>query len=82
MNVARGLHVATLASLTAFGWWTAELGVYYWVGFVLVAVLLLAEHLLVLRRDISAVLAGFFRTNAAVGVVLLGAVLLDLLRTP
>jgi 4-hydroxybenzoate polyprenyltransferase len=67
--LARALHVVTLGALVGVGW-TAELGMLYYVGVCVVAVLLVVEHALVSPQDLSRVNVAFFTVNGIVGLVL------------
>jgi 4-hydroxybenzoate polyprenyltransferase len=67
--LARGFHVVTVAALVAVGM-TAGLGVLYFVGVGLVALLLIVENALVHPKDLSRVNLAFFTVNGVVGLVL------------
>jgi 4-hydroxybenzoate polyprenyltransferase len=67
---ARLFHVATVALLAAVGI-GLELGWWYWLGVLLVAALLLYEHLLVSPRDLRRLDAAFFTVNGAISLVFL-----------
>jgi len=73
---ARALHAVTLAALATAGW-SLERGVWYYTGIAVTGLLLAYEHRLVSPRDLSRVNAAFFTTNGAVGLVLLGATMVD-----
>ena len=77
------LHIAALAHLWAIPlfWWFGyqeQLGVFYYVGVGLAAVVLFGEHRVVRPDDLSRVNVAFFTMNGVVGVVMLGCTLLDL----
>ncbi len=77
------LHIAALAHLWAIPlfWWfgyEVELGVLYYAGVGLAAVVLFIEHRVVRPDDLSRVNVAFFTMNGLVGVVMLGCTLLDL----
>jgi 4-hydroxybenzoate polyprenyltransferase len=63
------LHAACIIVLTAAGWVYGFGGLYY-VGVAVVAVLLIAEHLLVNPRDLSRINIAFFTVNSWVGTAL------------
>jgi 4-hydroxybenzoate polyprenyltransferase len=75
---ARVLHAATvvLLLLTGLG---LPVGVFYWLGVVAVASLLVYEHLLVRPDDLSRLDAAFFTVNGIISVVFFGFVLADVL---
>src|SRR5206468_5493980 len=68
-GVARALqfssffHVCTVVFLAAVGL-SAQMGVIYWLGFVIIAIILLWEHRLVTPTDISRITRAFFDFNA------------------
>lgn len=70
-------HIVMIAALLVFGYF-AELGMLYYIGTVLVAVLLLYEHSLVSPNDLSRVNEAFFAVNGLISVLLLIATSLDL----
>jgi 4-hydroxybenzoate polyprenyltransferase len=55
-----------------------ELGRIYWIAWLAIAALLAWEHSLVRPDDLSRVNQAFFTANAAIGLVLLAAVAVDL----
>jgi 4-hydroxybenzoate polyprenyltransferase len=75
LEVARGLHVLTVAVLAAV-FATVSLHPLYLLGVATVAVLLAYEHSLVRENDLSRVDAAFFTVNGWIGVSYLGFVLL------
>jgi len=75
---ARAMHVGTVALLALAGG-GLNVGVAYWLGVVVVAALLLYEHLLVRPGDLRRLDAAFFTVNGVISVVFLCFVLLDTL---
>lgn len=74
LTVAAVMHAITLGLLAALPWAIPTLGVIYWIGLGLIAVLLVWEHSLVRPDDLSRVNAAFFTANALIGGILLVAV--------
>jgi len=75
--IARGLHLLTAAGLVAVGV-VAGLGMAYFVGTGLVAVLLVVENMLVRPGDYRHVNVAFFTINGVVSIVLALAALIDI----
>ncbi len=75
---ARALHLATLLLLTAVGV-GLHVGFAYWLGLVVVAALLLYEHLLVRPGDLRRLDAAFFTMNGVISVAFFVFVLADVL---
>jgi 4-hydroxybenzoate polyprenyltransferase len=75
-RLARLFHVATVALLAAVGA-GLELGWWYWLGVIAVAVLLAYEHLLVSPGDLRRLDAAFFTVNGAISLVLLAFVVAE-----
>ena len=79
ISVSRGLHAMTLLSLSLVGIGAfrgdSAASVLYWVGVLVVAVLLLYEHSLVKPGDLSKLDAAFFTMNGVISLLLLGFVL-------
>jgi 4-hydroxybenzoate polyprenyltransferase len=73
---ARLLHVATVVLLAAVGL-GLHLGWLYWLGAVIVAVLLAYEHLLVRPADLRRLDAAFFTVNGAISVIFFAFVLAE-----
>lgn len=73
---ARALHALTVALLVAVGL-GLDLGLFYWLGVVAVAVLLAYEHSLVRPGDLRRLDAAFFTVNGVISVVFLVFVLAD-----
>lgn len=78
MWIARGFHLLMLAALAAFALSAPELGVFFWIGFAAVAILLLVEHWLVRVRDLAKINLAFFQVNGVISVALLTVTLADL----
>jgi 4-hydroxybenzoate polyprenyltransferase len=75
---ARILHLLTLVLLTVAGV-GLDVGVLYWVGVLVVAALLLYEHLLVSPGDLRRLDAAFFTMNGVISVAFFAFVLADVL---
>jgi 4-hydroxybenzoate polyprenyltransferase len=75
---ARAFHLGTVALLAVVGLGVAA-GVFYWLGVVVVAALLLYEHLLVRPGDLRRLDAAFFTVNGVISVVFSVFVALDVL---
>jgi len=71
---ARLLHAAALAALAGVGL-LAGLHPVYWVGWFAILLLLVWEHRLVRREDLSQLGAAFFNMNGVISVVYLASVL-------
>ena len=78
LGLAKWLHAATLVVLAALPALVPELGWIYWLAWAAIAGLLVWEHALVRPDDLSRVNQAFFTANAAIGLVLLGAIAADL----
>lgn len=76
--LARGFHVITVAALVGVGL-TANLGMIYFAGVIVVAVLLAIENAIVSPRDLSRVNMAFFTVNGVVGLVLGACGIVDVL---
>ena len=76
LAIARLMHTGTLMLLAAFGIYF-NLGVAYWVGCGITALLLIVEHGLVKPADFSKVGYAFFTVNGIVSILLLICVLID-----
>ena len=77
---ARVLHVLTVLFLVAAGT-GLDVDVFYWMGVVVVAALLLYEHLLVRPDDLSRLDAAFFTVNGVISVTFGVFVLADVLTS-
>jgi 4-hydroxybenzoate polyprenyltransferase len=73
---ARVLHVLTVLLLALAGA-NLHLGVAYWLGVAVVAVLLAVEHALVSPTDLRRLNAAFFTMNGVISIVFLGFVLAE-----
>jgi 4-hydroxybenzoate polyprenyltransferase len=78
LALSKWLHALTLLLLACLPWVVPQLGGIYWAALVAIAILLVWEHALVRPTDLSRVNDAFFTANAIIGVVLLGAIALDL----
>lgn len=78
LRLAAVLHAGTIMVLATLPLAVPDLGGIYWLGLGAIAALLLWEHALVRPDDLSRVNDAFFTVNAAIGLLLLGAVGLDL----
>jgi 4-hydroxybenzoate polyprenyltransferase len=76
--VARSCHIATVAFLASAGF-ALDAGLFYWLGVVAVAALLVYEHSLVSPRDTTRLDAAFFTMNGVISVTFFAFVLLDVL---
>ena len=68
LRAARICHVLTAAALAAAGW-SLGLSVAYWVGWLIVAGLLVYEHSLVSADDLSRLDVAFFNVNGYISVI-------------
>jgi 4-hydroxybenzoate polyprenyltransferase len=75
---ARAFHVLTVALLALAGLGLG-VGLFYWLGVVVVAALLAYEHSLVRPSDLRRLDAAFFTVNGAISVAFFAFVLLDVL---
>lgn len=75
---AKWLHLAALLLLACLPSAVPQLGWIYWASLVAIAALLAWEHAIVRPDDLSRVNQAFFTANAAIGLVLLAAIALDL----
>jgi len=76
IRVARLLHIVSIAALIVVGL-VVGAGVWYWVGIVLAATLLLYEHSLVRPGDLSRLDAAFFTMNGMISIAFFFFVLMD-----
>lgn len=76
LSIARQLHVLTVIGLALAGI-GAGVGVIYFIGVGVAAVLLLYEHSLVKPSDLSRMDAAFFTMNGVISIVFLGFVLTE-----
>jgi 4-hydroxybenzoate polyprenyltransferase len=77
LTLAMGLHAVTLVILATLPLVVPQLGAVYWGTLVAITALLLWEHSLVSPDDLSRVNQAFFTANAAIGVLLLVAIAID-----
>lgn len=76
LNISRALHVVTVISLTAL-WQVLQMGIAYCVGLALVTGMLIYEHSIVSKDDLSRVNAAFFTVNGVVSILVFCAILAD-----
>lgn len=76
LKISSGLHVLTVAALSFLGW-VMGLGLIYWIGVTMVAMMLAYEHHLVKPTDLSKVNAAFFNINGIVSILAFCTILLD-----
>jgi 4-hydroxybenzoate polyprenyltransferase len=75
---ARVLHLATIALLFVAGL-GLTVGVWYWIGLIVVAALLAYEHRLIGPGDLGRLDAAFFTTNGVISIAFFVFVLFDVL---
>jgi 4-hydroxybenzoate polyprenyltransferase len=78
LSLAKWLHLATLLMLALLPAVVPWLGWIYWAALAAIAGLLAWEHALVRPNDLSKVNQAFFTANAAIGLLLLAAIAVDL----
>jgi 4-hydroxybenzoate polyprenyltransferase len=76
LRVARAAHALMAALLLAFGL-ISDLRVPYYIGLGIILVCLVGQHLLARKRDPVSLNVAFFRMNAIISAVFLGAVIVD-----
>jgi 4-hydroxybenzoate polyprenyltransferase len=69
LMVSRVLHLLSAACFAALGFLDADLGLLYFFGVAVIAVMLVYEQSLVRRDDFSRIDAAFFNVNGAISVV-------------
>ncbi len=74
--ISRALHVVTVGSLFAMSQ-LLHLGISYWVGLFLVTGMLVYEHSIVSKDDLSRVNAAFFTVNGVVSILVFLTILID-----
>ncbi len=79
LKISEACHWATILFLILFGIF-AHLGVVYWVGVLITAILLKLEHALVSDGDLSRISTAFFSINGWVGILLLVFTFLETLK--
>jgi 4-hydroxybenzoate polyprenyltransferase len=77
---ARAFHVGTVALLAAAGL-GLDVSVFYWLGVVVTAALLVYEHSIVRPGDLRRLDAAFFTLNGVISVVFFAFVAADVLVT-
>lgn len=78
--ISRALHVVTVISLASLSQ-LLHMGVAYWVGLALVTGMLVYEHSIVKKDDLSRINAAFFTVNGVVSILVFLAILLDRILT-
>jgi 4-hydroxybenzoate polyprenyltransferase len=78
LSRAKWLHLFTLLVLAGLPSAVPQLGWVYWLALGAIAALLAWEHSLVRPDDLSRVNQAFFTANAAIGIVLLAAIAIEL----
>ncbi len=78
LRVAQAAHGVMAVLLLAFGL-ISNLHVPYYVGMVIIAVCLAVQHVLARKQDPVSLNAAFFRMNAIISAVFLGAVAVDVI---
>jgi 4-hydroxybenzoate polyprenyltransferase len=76
LHVAQAAHALMAALLLAFGL-ISDLRVPYYIGFGIILVCLVGQHLLARKQDPVSLNVAFFRMNAVISAVFLGAVIVD-----
>jgi len=76
LNISRALHVVTVAGLFSLSQ-LLHMGVAYWVGLALVTGMLVYEHSIVSKDDLSRVNAAFFTVNGVVSILVFITILID-----
>jgi 4-hydroxybenzoate polyprenyltransferase len=76
LHVAQAAHAIMAALLLAFGL-ISGLRVPYYIGFGIILVCLVGQHLLARKQDPVSLNVAFFRMNAVISAVFLGAVVVD-----
>jgi 4-hydroxybenzoate polyprenyltransferase len=76
LNISSALHVVTVLSLAAVGY-LLNLGVLFWIGFATVTGMLIYEHSIVSKDDLSRVNAAFFTVNGVVSILAFVTILAD-----
>jgi 4-hydroxybenzoate polyprenyltransferase len=76
LHVAQAAHALMAALLLAFGL-ISDLRVPYYIGFGIILACLVGQHLLARKQDPVSLNVAFFRMNAVISAVFLGAVVMD-----
>lgn len=74
--ISRKLHLLTILLLIAVGV-ILKLGTFFWIGTIVVGLMLFYEHSLVRESDLSKVNAAFFQVNGLVSIIAFIAIFLD-----
>jgi 4-hydroxybenzoate polyprenyltransferase len=75
--IAKVLHILAVILLASVGL-SLNLGLFYWVGVLIAALILVYEHRIVNPRDLSKINIAFFNMNGILSVIVLVFTLLDL----
>jgi 4-hydroxybenzoate polyprenyltransferase len=78
LTLARVHHAITVIALAAVGI-VAQLGIAFWIGVVIVAILLAYENAIVKPDDLSRVNLAFFNVNGYISVIVFAGALLGLI---
>lgn len=78
LTLARVQHALTVVALAAVGI-VAQLGIAFWVGVVIVAILLAYENAIVKPNDLSRVNLAFFNVNGYISVIVFASALFGLI---
>ena len=76
LTISSQLHVITVGALGALGV-ALGLGTIYWIGIIIVAIMLAWEHSLVSPRDLARVNAAFFNINGCLSIAAFVAIIAD-----
>jgi len=79
--IARLLHAGTIFFLILMGW-IIDMGIWYYTGIAITALVLLYEHSLVEPDDLSRVYLASFQINHYVGLIIFIMALIDMLGLP
>jgi 4-hydroxybenzoate polyprenyltransferase len=74
--VSSALHMVTALSLCCLGV-VLDVGLAYWLGVVLVSIMLVYEHAIVSSKDLSRINAAFFNVNGVVSILAFVFILVD-----
>jgi 4-hydroxybenzoate polyprenyltransferase len=77
--VSRATHLASVGAMIALGFSTNQLGMLYFAGVAVAALLLIMEHALVRENDLSRVGLAFFTLNGIISLALGGLGILDVI---
>jgi 4-hydroxybenzoate polyprenyltransferase len=79
LKISSYCHIATLIFLVLFGW-ADHLGVLYWIGVLISAILMKIEHKIIADGDLAKINTAFFMINGWIGVLLLIFTFLEVYR--